>query len=118
MGHQDRGASIGIGGGVQPMNKRRDVMAINFNRSPTKRGPFVPQRSECRHFVTPSRRLPFVVIDHHRQLVQLLSRCKQGTFPNRSFIAFAITHEDTNSIVAALNPRRQSQADAHRQTVA
>src|SRR5437588_147874 len=88
---------------------RLNVVSIDLGSIPSESGPLGGERFESHDLVTAAGGLPLVVVDDYRQLPELLGRRKQGRFPDRAFVAFAIAHRNKDAIIHFPGPRRQSQ---------
>src|SRR6266568_631395 len=67
------------------------VMTVQFADRPSECAPLVGQRIQIDHIFDRAKALNLVVVDNHGQVVQLMMRGEERSFPNRAFIALAIT---------------------------
>ena len=109
--------AAGCRGQFQDVANFRKAVAVDFPGLPTKRLPLVTQGSQRHDLLTASRRLPFVVINKHREGFQLLGCGKHGRLPHAPFVALPVTKENHRAVVSLLNSRRQCHANTGRKAV-
>ena len=80
--------------GGEDIIKLSHVVAIDLNCVPAKAGPFSGHVTGIHDLFGGPAKLETILVDDCHQIFQFVMGCSHGGFPNRTFVAFAVAHED------------------------
>src|SRR5579871_4224670 len=102
---------------MQSRGDLAQIMPINLPHCPSKRPEFFCEGIEVEHILSPSKALDSIVVYDDNQIIELMLRCEQDSFPVRALVQFPVAQQYKRAKLKPVPLGRQRHAATNRKTV-
>ena len=102
---------------LQGVHHGLHIVSAHLEHVPTEGFVFGAKVTEVKHVVCGAINLFLVVVDDGNEVVDALGRGIHGSFPNLAFLLLAITHEDEDEVLVAIETLSLGGANSNRETL-